>query len=193
MINSSRAPDREARFTELYEAAYPDLIRFARRRAQYSHADDIVAEAFLVAWRRLDDAPRRLADARAWLFGITRHTMLNSRRGAERQQALAVRLALTTPVLIEDDAETVARQVDLATAWNQLSAVHQEALSLAVLEGLAAPQAAVVLGISPVAFRLRLSRARRALKLRLEHSPHSEPAHAESLERKASWRTSTNS
>jgi RNA polymerase sigma-70 factor (ECF subfamily) len=42
--------------------------------------------------------------------------------------------------------------------------VHQEAIALAVLDGLTAPEAALVLGISPAAFRLRLSRARRSLR-----------------------------
>ncbi|MFC0627698.1 RNA polymerase sigma factor [Kribbella deserti] len=183
MSNPSRAPDREARFSALYQAAYADLIRFARRRAHPSHAEDIVAEAFLVAWRRLDDAPKQLVDARAWLFGIARHTMLNARRGAERQQALAVRLAETVQEASYGDAELVARQVDLAAAWDRLSAVHQEALALAVFEDLAAPQAAVVLGISPVAFRLRFSRARRALRAHLGHLPSSAPAHAGTFER----------
>lgn len=178
MSNPSRAPDREVRFTALYEAAYADLIRFAQRRAHHTHAEDIVAEAFLVAWRRLDDVPKRREDARAWLFGITRHTIMNTRRGAERQLALAVRLAETTQVTLDGDADLVARQVDLAAAWNRLSAVHQEALALVVLDGLAAPQAAAVLGISPVAFRLRVSRARRALRAHLGHLPHSAPAQA---------------
>ncbi|ADB35610.1 RNA polymerase, sigma-24 subunit, ECF subfamily [Kribbella flavida DSM 17836] len=187
MSNHSRAPDREARFTALYEAAYADLIRFARRRADRSRAEDIVAEAFLVAWRRLDDVPRHPADARAWLFGITRHTLLNARRGADRQQAVAVRLAEAAPTPQHDgDAELVASQVDLAAAWNRLSAIHQEALALAVLEGLAAPQAAVVLGISPVAFRLRLSRARRALRFHLDHFPRTAPAEAGIGERNGS-------
>lgn len=190
MSNPSRAPDprvdREARFIALYDAAYADLIRFAQRRAHHTHAEDIVAEAFLVAWRRLDDVPKRLVDARAWLFGITRHTILNSRRGAERQRALAVRLAETRLVPSDGDADLVARQVDLAAAWNRLSAVHQEALALAILDDLAAPQAAAVLGISPVAFRLRLSRARRALRTYLGHLPHPAAAPAGTPERHSS-------
>lgn len=183
MTNPSRAPDRKARFTALYEAAYPDLLRFAQRRAPGTQAEDIVAEAFLVAWRRLDDVPEQLLDARAWLFGIARHTIMNTHRGAERRRALAVRLAEITPASAYDDAELVARQVDLAAAWSRLSAVHQEALALAVLDDLAAPQAAVVLGISPVAFRLRLSRARRALRQYLGHLPSPAAAQAAPSER----------
>lgn len=39
-----------------YEAVYPDLIRFVQRRAHPEHVEDVVADAFLVVWRRLDEA-----------------------------------------------------------------------------------------------------------------------------------------
>ena len=52
-----------------------------------------MAEAFLVAWRRLEDAPSSHGDLRAWLFGITRHCLMNARRGQDRQDAPAVQLA----------------------------------------------------------------------------------------------------
>jgi RNA polymerase sigma-70 factor (ECF subfamily) len=167
-------PEREARFVGLFEATYVDLVRFAQRRVPEAQAEDIVAEALLVAWRRSDDVPTSLPDARAWLFGIARNVILNVHRGARRQAALTVRLAETRTVT-SDDAELVARQVDLRRAWDKLTAVHQEALALSVLDDLTAPQAATVLGISPVAFRLRLSRARRALRAFLGHTPARTP------------------
>ncbi|MBB5895527.1 RNA polymerase sigma factor [Kutzneria kofuensis] len=176
MRNPSRGPCREARFTSLYEAAYADLLRFAQRRVHATHAEDVVAESFLVAWRRLDDLPSRRDDARAWLFGIARGVILNTHRGAERQRALAVKLAdVPTGSAADADADLVARQIDISRAWQRLSDVHQEALALAVLDGLNAPQAAAVLGVSPLAFRLRLSRARHALRLSLDH-PAGSPA-----------------
>jgi RNA polymerase sigma-70 factor (ECF subfamily) len=54
-------PDREARFRALYADAYADVLRFAERRVDASHAEDATADAFLVAWRRLDDAPNKPA------------------------------------------------------------------------------------------------------------------------------------
>lgn len=174
MRSPSRGPCRETRFTSLYEAAYADLLRFAQRRVHSTHAEDVVSESFLVAWRRLDDLPTRRDDARAWLFGIARGVILNTHRGAQRQHALAVKLA-EAPTGAALDVDLIAGQVDIARAWRQLSDVHQEALVLAVLDGLNAPQAAAVLGVSPIAFRLRLSRARRALRLGLDQ-PSGSPA-----------------
>lgn len=170
MTMPSAAGRRATAFTALYDAAYADLLRFARRRVDPAHAEDVVAEAFLVAWRRLHDVPGQLDDARAWLFGIARGVILNTHRTARRQRALAVRLAEPSDVTASAD-DLVGLQVDLARAWRRLSDAHQEALTLAVLEGLTAPLAAAVLGITPVAFRLRLSRARRALRRHLDPAP----------------------
>lgn len=169
----SRAPDRADAFRSLYESSYTDLLRFVQRRAEPASAEDVVAEAFLVVWKRFSDAPADESDARAWLFGITRNLLLNAHRGEQRRQALGVRLAETTTDFFSGShADLVGDRIDLSRAWQLLSEVHQEALGLAVFENLAAPQAAKVLGISPVAFRLRLTRARRALRLLLDHLPH---------------------
>lgn len=172
MSHLSRAPDREHTFKLLYEAVYSDLIRFVQRRAHPDHAEDVVAEVFLVVWRRLDDLPHLHGDARAWIFGIARNILLNAQRGEQRRQALGVRLANAAATShLDAEVDLVMQSVDFGRAWRLLSEVHQEALGLAVFEDLNAPQAAAVLGISPVAFRLRLSRARRALRLLLEHLP----------------------
>ena len=163
----------EARFAAVYDAVYADLLRFASRRVDPATAEDVTAESFLVAWRRFDDLPDQPDDARAWLFGIARGVILNTRRGAERQRALSVRLSEVATDHVEPADDLAVHRVDVARAFRRLTEGHQEALALTVLDELSSPQAAVVLGISPVAFRLRLSRARRALRLHLEHQPQS--------------------
>lgn len=184
MSHLPRPPGSELAFTSLYEAVYPDLVRFVQRRAHPDHAEDVAAEAFLVVWRRFDDLPRRDDDARAWIFGIARNILLNKQRGDQRRHALAVRLTDLTCVPVADPGMDLAvSRTDLAAAWRLLSAVHQEALGLAVFEEFTAPQAGAVIGISPVAFRLRLSRARRTLRGHLEHLPQPSGARAGASER----------
>jgi RNA polymerase sigma-70 factor (ECF subfamily) len=164
-------PDREARFRALYADTYVDVLRFAQRRVHPSHAEDVTADAFLVAWRRLSDAPNRPDDLRAWLFGIARNCILNTVRGQGRRDALAVRVAETAlPAGPAHglDADLVAQQMDLAAAWRRLSETDQEALALAVFEDLTSPQAGRVLGITAASYRLRLLRARRALRRQLD-------------------------
>lgn len=164
---------REQRFRALYDAVYVDLLRFARRRVHPTNAEDVVGDVMLVAWRRLDDVPADLSAARAWLFGVAYKTLQNTRRREGRQEAVAVRLAEVRPAPADvgQASDVIADRVDIAAAWPRLSAVHQEAIALAVLDGLTAPEAALVLGISPTAFRLRLSRARRTLQRRIESIP----------------------
>lgn len=177
MSDASRLPDRERTFISLYEATYADLLRFVQRRAGPGPAEDVVADAFMVVWRRLGELPQDQDDARAWAFGIARNILLNDYRGEQRRRALGVRLADTATLRSTTvgssgaDTDLVLSAVDIARAWPRLSEMHQEAISLAAFEGLSAPQAAAVLGISPVAFRLRLSRARRALRAHLDHLP----------------------
>lgn len=166
-MESTTSPrEREQRFRDIYDAVYADLLRFARRRVNPSHAEDVVGDVMLVAWRRLDDIPADLSAARAWLFGVARKTLQNTRRRDDRQDAVAVRLAEVRHGLADagHHPDLVAYRVDIAAAWPLLSATHQEAIALSVLDGLTVPEAAAVLGISPTAFRLRLSRARRILR-----------------------------
>jgi RNA polymerase sigma-70 factor (ECF subfamily) len=59
--------ERRHRFEDLYATHAPALLAYALRRAGYEAAQDAVAEAFVVVWRRLDDAPAepsRTSDAR---------------------------------------------------------------------------------------------------------------------------------
>jgi RNA polymerase sigma-70 factor (ECF subfamily) len=168
-------PDRgrEERFRSLYTDAYEDVLRFAHRRVHPSQAEDVVADAFLVAWRRIEDAPMLPGDLRAWLFGIARRCLLNARRGQGRGEALAVRLAEAMPADGATDCfdpELVALRIDLTAAWRELNANEQEVLALAVFENLTSAQAGHVLGISSMAYRLRLTRARRALRRQLDRT-----------------------
>jgi RNA polymerase sigma-70 factor (ECF subfamily) len=166
-VRTPPTPDRERRFRALYADTYPDVLRFAQRRVHPSHAEDVVADAFLVAWRRLDTAPRDADDTRAWLFGIARNCLLNIRRGLGRQDALAVRLAELPATATDGEDDRVVSRLDLATAWRALSAAEQETLALTVFDNLNSGQAARVLSITATSYRLRLLRARRALRRHL--------------------------
>jgi RNA polymerase sigma-70 factor (ECF subfamily) len=164
------AAARETRFRELFSDSYADVVRFATRRVDPSVAEDVAAEAFLVVWRRLDELPARAGDARAWLFGVTRGCLLNARRGQGRQDALAVRLSTEDPqrMVDLDGTDDAVRRVDLRRAWRELSPAQQEVLALALLDDVTSAEAASILGTTSTAYRLRLARARAALRRLLE-------------------------
>jgi RNA polymerase sigma-70 factor, ECF subfamily len=143
---------------ERFEALYADhasaVLAYARRRTSPGNADDVLAEVFLTAWRRLDDIP---PSSRVWLFGVARRVLANQRRGQGRQSALQLRLADSSPRVTggEDLAdERVLR------ALEGLSEKDREVLLLLGWEGLSNQDAARALGIRAGTFAVRLHRAR---------------------------------
>lgn len=145
-------------------AAKPSPLPAGATHWHPSHAEDVVANTFMVAWRRMESLPLEPGEARAWLFGIARKSLLNDHRSDTRRTALAVRIADASSPAPGMDPDFVAARIDVARAWQRLTTGHQEVLALVAWDGLTSSEAATVLGISPVAFRLRLSRARRALR-----------------------------
>jgi len=58
-----------SRLESLWAAHYTDLLAFAFRRVgDRLAAEDVVAETFLVAWRRVEAIPTD--EARTWLFAV---------------------------------------------------------------------------------------------------------------------------
>jgi len=125
-------------------------------RREPTDADDVVAETFLVAWRRLDDVP---SDARPWLIGVARNVRLNARRSARRQQALGSRLSEAAPAAVV--AEPAAASDAVQAALAQLSETDREVLLLSIWDDLDRAAIADVLGCSQPNVSLRLHRARR--------------------------------
>jgi RNA polymerase sigma-70 factor, ECF subfamily len=164
----------EDRFQALYEAHAAAVLSYARRRAARPDADDVFAEVFLVAWRRLEEIPS--AQERVWLIGVARRVLANQRRGSTRQGALRERLALHAP---RGQPTAVppfptAGQTRLGRALGRLSESDRELLLLLAWEGLSNEQAARVLEIGPRALRVRLHRARRRLATALAREGSSE-------------------
>ena len=161
--------DGERRFRALFDATYDDLVRFVERRTLPANAPDVVAEAFLHAWRRLDDVPDDASQARAWLFVTARNVLANRTRRDRHQTAITVRIATQPrPAPVGGADDDVAARLDLARAFERLSAADQEVLALTAWDGLSQAEAATVLGVTPGTYAVRLSRARRRLRAHLD-------------------------
>ncbi|RPH35179.1 MAG: RNA polymerase subunit sigma-24, partial [Chloroflexi bacterium] len=84
------------RLEELFEAHHRALLAYAARRSPtLADAEDVVAEVFLVAWRRLEDVPAG-DGALPWLYGVARRTLGNQRRGFLRRGRLQHKLEQTS-------------------------------------------------------------------------------------------------
>lgn len=133
------------------------IYSYAVRRVGRDAAEDVVADTFVVAWRHRDRRPQRPLP---WLYGVARR-VIATRRRAERRRALLVRRVAGGATGVADPA---TGSVEAEDALARLSRGDREVLLLSAWEGLAADEAAVMLGISPSAYRKRLSRARRRLE-----------------------------
>ena len=174
----------EARFERLYAEHGRDVLAYAVRRSPAAQdGADVLAETFLVAWRRLDDVPPGEA-ARLWLYGVARRVLANQQRSERRRERLAERMRRELPAALGDlparGLETGAVRVALA----RLAAEDQEVLRLSAWEELTPREIAAVLGIGHVAARSRLHRARHRLRdaldreSELEHESESEETNA---------------
>ena len=143
---------------------------FARRCRDPQTVADLTSETFLRAvggFARFD--PRRGSD-RAWLFGIAARVFAHHCEQSAGGRDAVARLGGHRP-LDEDEIEELAERIDderegaaLMARCEQLPAVERAAIELVDIEGLTPKEAALALGISRVAFRKRLSRARFRLK-----------------------------
>jgi RNA polymerase sigma-70 factor (ECF subfamily) len=167
----ARAPSSAAKFEALYRSCYQDLLGYALRRVERPEAAaDVVADTFLVAWRRIDEIPG--GSERPWLFGVARNVMANRSRAERRRADLAERLKreLATTTVVQPNVPE-----SLVDVFAALSEADREVLRLVAWEGLSADDLAVTLGCSVNAARIRLHRARRRLAEALDpafaHAP----------------------
>jgi RNA polymerase sigma factor (sigma-70 family) len=158
----------EARFSRLYRDHEREILRYAlRRSAEPQDAADVLAETFLVAWRRLGEIPVD-EEARLWLYATARRVLANHQRGIKRRTRLAERLR---DELRRQLPSPPAPDRPVLDALAGMAEADRELLMLVGMEELSPSEAARVLGISTVAARTRLHRARRRLRARLaEHS-----------------------
>jgi RNA polymerase sigma-70 factor (ECF subfamily) len=178
-VTIARSAEHE-RFVSLYERHASLVLAYARRRIDPAEAEDVLAETFLVAWRRRDDVPD---DALPWLYAVAGNVLRNRTRSERRRAALSTRLAAESarlaaesaaqPPPAPDDhgrlpADDDAPDPRLRAALDRLRPLDREALLLTAWEGLTSERAARAAGCSRATFHVRLHRARKRLAQALE-------------------------
>jgi RNA polymerase sigma factor (sigma-70 family) len=153
------------RFRRLFADTERELLAYVLRRVDRADdAADVVAETFLVAWRRMDRVPEG-DEARLWLYGVARRQLANQRRGELRRTRLADRLRAELPAAVAitrgpEDQRVAAVRAALA----RLEEEDREILRLSSWEGLSPAEIAAVMGLRGVTVRSRLHRARKRLR-----------------------------
>lgn len=159
---------------DAFEAFYRDHVqaveRFVARRVDDPQvAADLTADIFLAVIERSDTYRAERGSPTAWLFGVARNVVADSRRRRARELRAASRLS--GRALLDDDAiariesridaEREARRV--LAALESLPGRDRALLELVVVDGLPLTDVAAQLGVEPGTARVRLHRARRRL------------------------------
>jgi RNA polymerase sigma-70 factor (ECF subfamily) len=153
--------DRTTRFEDLFDRHAGRVFGYAARRSSPEVANEVVAETFLVAWRKLDAVPE---EALPWLLNVAGKVLANRRRTEDRRSALLLRRGSS---LVgrpgPDPADAVSTRLLVEEALGRLPPAEREAVTLVAWDGLDVAEAAIVAGCSRATFAVRLHRARRKL------------------------------
>lgn len=131
---------------------------------------DLVATTFVAALESSTRYDPTRGEVLPWLIGIARHLSSDAARYARREREALAQIAGRRTLSPDESAELDARldaareAADLHKALLRLHVRNREPLVLLGYVGLTPAQAAQALGMSGTAFRVRLMRARRALR-----------------------------
>jgi RNA polymerase sigma-70 factor (ECF subfamily) len=174
LVRRAQAGDHEA-YRALYEAFLPRIHALAYRMCGSPDlADDLVQAAFIRAFTRIA-AFRGDAPVGAWLHRVAVSVILNGLRAERRRQAREVPLGR--------EAEWVAASAppgrpaladELERAMDALPEKARMVVILHDVEGYTHEEIAQMMGIRAGASRVRLARARAALKAALHPSSRGE-------------------
>jgi RNA polymerase sigma-70 factor (ECF subfamily) len=178
-------PDADA-VRALYERHVDAVFRFAVRRCRSPEdVADLVSTVFLELFSAAPSYDRRRSEVRVWLLGIAARCLADQRRADYRRSELATRLG-AAPDLHGDEHERVEAMLDAArlapaaerALTEQLTHAEQAIFLLVAHDGLPVAAAARSLGLTPVAGRMRLARARRKMRAAIKAGgpPRTRPA-----------------
>ena len=159
----------------MYRELSPRVYAFVRRRTDASSAQEVVADTFVVAWRRFSAVPE---DPLPWLLVVARNTLMDQNRRHRRLSDLTDRVAsLERSAGHAPGADSpLLEREQMIAALADLTDLEREALLMVAWDGLTNSQAAQVAKCTVRAFEVRLSRARarlsRTMQTWSEDPPH---------------------
>ena len=155
-------------FGTIFRRHGPAIFRYIARRLGPDSAEDLVAETFVVAFRRRGRYDGAYPDARPWLYGIATRLISRHRRDEIRFFQAIARSGVdpASEVLDGQVIDRVAAQAarpQLAGALAGLSQGQRDVLLL-VASGLSYPEAGRALGVPAGTVSSRLVKARRIVR-----------------------------
>jgi len=159
-------------FLDLFWRHGPAVHAYLARRTGRQHADDLLGEVWLRAFRGRGSYDHRWPDARPWLYGIARNVLRAHWRSAGRSDGANVETMAPDPWPDADSRLDAAAMLDsLRGVLATLSDAEREVLFLVTWEQLTPAEVALVLGIPQGTARSRLHRALSVLRTGLDVDP----------------------
>jgi RNA polymerase sigma-70 factor (ECF subfamily) len=147
-------------------ALWAYCVRLTGDRAR---AQDVVQEVLLRAWRHPEVLDQSERSARAWLFTVARHLVIDEwRTGRAHREVSTDVLPEPRPTGDSDGTDRLLQSWVVAEALDRLSPDHREVLVECYYRGRSVAQAAQNLGIPPGTVKSRTHYALRALRLALQ-------------------------
>jgi RNA polymerase sigma factor (sigma-70 family) len=163
-------------FGQIFDRHAQAIHRYVARRIGGSLADDLTAEAFLIAFRGRDRYDPAQSDARPWLYGIAANLLRGHQRAEVRQYKALSRTGIDPAMA--DHGDRVAAQVAAADHVRALAGVlaklpvrEREVLTLVSQAELSYPEVARALDIPIGTVRSRLHSARNRIRKALHDFP----------------------
>lgn len=159
--------DEAALMRQLHDEHAPALWRFCLRLVDNDpgHAEDVVQETLLRAWRHRDVLESRPPAMRAWLFTVARNIVIDEWRSARSRRETPV---ADVPDDGSDDTDQILLSWVVADAFTRLSQDHRQVLLECYYRGRSVAETARLLGVPEGTVKSRTHYALRALKLALE-------------------------
>jgi RNA polymerase sigma-70 factor (ECF subfamily) len=153
--------EHERQFRLLYERNYAPITAYVRRRVRGADGSDadIVAEVFVVAWRRFLDVPE-VSQELPWLYGVARNLVANHFRSIQRSAALNDRLLIEESVGADSSTGSSDLEIRVRRAVEQLSDLDREIFRLIHWERFSHEEVGRSVGITAKAVERRVARAR---------------------------------
>ena len=155
----------ERQYRLLYERNYAPITAYVRRRVRRADGSDadIVAEVFVVAWRRFLEVPEQTKEL-PWLYGVARNLVANHFRSVQRSSALTDRLMVEERVSVDSSSGSSELELRVRRAVDQLSDLDREIFRLIHWEGLSHEEVGLSVGITAKAVERRVARARKKVR-----------------------------